>query len=84
MRCDNKGQMGAVEGIIIFILMVALGGIIYLLFKKDSNPNIYESGSKPKIMEISPKPTFGGCVRVDIVDSWGKNERITNSQTNST
>ena len=61
--------MGAIEGIIIFILMIALGGVVYLMFKKDSSPQIYKSGSNPKVIDVSPHPSFGGCVDVK-VQEW--------------
>jgi len=77
---NNKGQTGIGMGelFLILILMVALGGVIYLLFKKDSSPQIYQANSKPRVTDISPRPSFGGCVRVDVMEDWGKNEPIVN------
>lgn len=75
---QRNGQTVAWEAIIIMILIVSMGVLIYLLFKKDSSPQIYQSGSKPKVLDIAPHPSFFGCVRVDVADQWGKNESIVN------
>ena len=74
-RLNSKGQMGAVEGIIIVVLMVSLGGVIYLMFKKDSSPQIYQAGSKPLVSDITNKPLCG--IIFDITDR-GKSESIVN------
>ena len=44
---NKKGQAGAWEGIIIILLVIGMGGLVYVLFKKDSS--IYQAGSNPNI-----------------------------------
>lgn len=46
---NNKGQAGAWEGIIIVLLVIGMGALVYILFKKDSS--IYQSGSNPTITD---------------------------------
>ena len=77
---QRSGQMGAIEGIIIFLLMVALGGLVYLLFKKDSSPQIYKAGSNPRVIDVAPHPSFGGCVDVKVQEY---KDGLTNNKDNS-
>lgn len=65
---DSKGQTGAWEGIIILILLIVLGGLVYLLYSKKSESTVYQADSKPKVTDIAPHPSFGGCVSVKVME----------------
>ena len=59
MRCNNKGQTGVGEVVIILVLVVVIGGLTYLLYTKKSDTQVFKAGSQ----SISPAPVihFGGC-----------------------
>lgn len=63
---NNKGQTGAVEGIIIIVCVLVIGFLIWLLFKKPSESTFYQADSKPRVTDIAPHPSFGGCVSVKV------------------
>lgn len=61
-RLNSKGQTGVWEGIIILILIILLGGSVYLLLSRKTDTQIFKAGSQ----SISPPITahFGGCAVV--------------------
>ena len=68
-NCKGQVGIGMGELFLIIILLIALGGLVYLLFKKDSSPQIYKAGSNPRVVDVSPHPTMFGCVDVK-VQEW--------------
>lgn len=62
MRCNNKGQTGAGEVVIIMILIIVIGGLTYLLYTKKSDTQIFKSGAQSVEPRITP--SFGGCAIV--------------------
>ncbi len=75
---NNKGQTGAVEGIIIIVCILVIGLLIWLLFKKPSESTFYEPDSKPKVTDIHPT---GGCASVKVMEFMEakRNGTLTNS-----
>jgi hypothetical protein len=51
---NNKGQMAATEAIVIIVLLVALGGAVWLLLHKTTEANIYQADSKPIVYQNEP------------------------------
>lgn len=66
MLRNRKGQTGAWEGLIILVLIIALGGIFYFLLTKDTQTNRFDKGANQVL--VQPRPSglmsFGGCVYI--------------------
>lgn len=78
-RLDKGGQMAASEFLVIIILILVCVAEGWYIAKHKVDSNIYQAGSNPKVTEFSPHPSFGGCVRESLVESWGGgNSVITN------
>lgn len=83
MLKNNKGQTGAWEGIIILILLIVIGGLVYLVYSKKSESNIYQDGSKPKVTQYDVAPKFGGCVSIQATEYMeNRKNGVINSQVN--
>lgn len=74
MRMNNKGQLAGWEAMIIVILLVALGFVLYLLISKETQSNVFQSGSKPVVNGPRTDWPFsvhigeGGCARMNKTD----------------
>ena len=56
---NNKGQTGIWEGLIIILLLIALGGMVYLYVKKPTVQEIYQAESKPNVSNPNIHPLCG-------------------------
>ena len=74
---NKKGQMAVTEAVVILVLIVAVGGLVYLLLHKTTEANIYQAESKPVVTQNEPNihPLCG------LIFTWeGKDAVSTNSQ----
>lgn len=65
---NNKGQTGAVEGIIIVVCVLVIGVLIWLLFKKPSESTYYQADSKPKVTDFSPRCAPFSCCNSKVME----------------